>query len=97
MTKCKIDEVIHLGGQFECPILAHFQNGIILPECAKDFDCYLAKKTTENSTERLALTVNNDSVYSGTIGKGFPTDLERTFIGIRNKVSNKVRRNDSSC
>lgn len=52
-------------------------------------DCVVAKNThTEN--DKVAITIANDNIYAGTVGEGFPTDLVRTLVGIRNKKTNKV-------
>lgn len=63
----------------------HFQNGSLQPN--HGLECLLAR----NDTNRLlAIAAQEDNVYTGTVGEGFAGDLMRNFIGIRNKVTNKV-------
>lgn len=54
-------------------------------------DTCLAVNTEEGHDTKVALVVTNNNVYDGYVGKGFPTDLVKTYIGIRKKDSNEVR------
>lgn len=53
-------------------------------------DCFVATDIENNINEKIAVAVSSDNVYAGVIGKGFPTNLSRNFIGVRNKITNKV-------
>lgn len=70
------------------PVSAYFENGDILPDGAKSFHCCYAENTNDGS--RLALATSDANVYYGKIDQGFATDLQRTFIALRNKTTNKV-------
>lgn len=70
-------------------ITAHFQNGQILPEGAKDIKCHI-ERDDKIKTKYTLTAKHNKNVYKGTIGEGYPTDLVNTFIAIRNKTTNKV-------
>lgn len=53
-------------------------------------DTCLATDTKKEDEAPVALVVSGNNVYDGYIGDGFPTDLVKTFIGIRKKDSNEV-------
>lgn len=89
MTTCKIKEVIPLSEDATNTTIAYFEHGDILPEGAKAFNCRYAENLEDGSHLALALTDTN--VYSGKIDHGFANDLQRTFIAIRNKTTNKIR------
>ncbi|XP_037029717.1 uncharacterized protein LOC119069693 [Bradysia coprophila] len=89
MATCKIKEVIPLSSGTNNPTIAYFEHGDILPEGAKSFNCRYAENMDDGS--RLALATTDANVYFGKIDHGFATDLQRTFIAIRNKTTNKVR------
>lgn len=44
----------------------------------------------DGSNKLMAIAAQADNVYTGRVGEGFAGDLMRNFIGIRNKVTNKV-------
>lgn len=73
-----------------CCYLAHFQNGELSDEFAANLDVCLAKDTQNEASPPILVSVSKDNVYDGYIGKGFPTDLKRTFIAIRKKNSEEV-------
>lgn len=50
--------------------------------------CRYAENTNDGS--RLALATTDANVYYGKIDDGFANDLQRTFIAIRNKTTDKV-------
>lgn len=89
MATCKIKEVIPLSAGANNPTIAYFEHGDILPEGAKSFNCRYAENVEDGS--RLALATTDTNVYFGKIDHGFANDLQRTFIAIRNKTTNKVR------
>lgn len=74
-----------------CPRVAHYQNGAITKETAANMDVCFADDTGKDGDNKVALTISNNNVYDGYIGAGFPTDLVKTFIGVRKKDSNEVR------
>lgn len=67
----------------------HFDNGNVHPEHVGQLECLLAH--SDNRQQLHAIAAQEDNVYTGTVGKGFDGDLMRNFIGIRNKVTNKMR------
>lgn len=70
---------------------AHFQNGAISKENAASMDtCLAIDINRESGARQVALAISNNNVYDGYIGEGFPTELTKTFIGIRKKDSNEV-------
>ncbi|XP_037026006.1 uncharacterized protein LOC119067244 [Bradysia coprophila] len=89
MATCKIKEVIPLSPDTNNPTIAYFEHGDILPEGAKSFNCRYAENVDDNSS--LALATTDTNVYFGKIDHGFATDLQRTFIAIRNETTNKIR------
>lgn len=70
--------------------LAHFQNGELSDEFAANLDVCFGKNTQDDGASPVLVAVSKDNVYDGYVGKGFPTDLKRTFIAIRKKNSEKV-------
>lgn len=70
-------------------ISAHFENGDILPNGAKNLKCFYAQNKLDNNS-RQSIVVSDKNVYYGKIDEGFSTDLVRTFVAIRNKTTNKV-------
>lgn len=76
------------------PFSAYFENGDILPAGAKSFHCRYAENVNDGS--RLALATTDANVYFGKIDEGFATDIQRTFIAIRNKTTNKVNKESVS-
>lgn len=73
-------------------VLAHFQNGELSDEFAANVDVCLAKDTQNDNSPSVLLAVSKDNVYDGYVGKGFPTDLKRTFLAVRKKDSEEVSR-----
>lgn len=73
-------------------VLAHFQNGELSDEFAANLDVCLAKDTQNDNSPSVLLAVSKDNVYDGYVGKGFPTDLKRTFLAVRKKDSEEVSR-----
>lgn len=71
-------------------ILVNFENGEILPSTAKSMQCALAKDSSKGYP-LVALAATTDTVYTGLVNKGYPQHLMGTYIGIRNKTTNKVR------
>lgn len=71
-------------------LLAHFQNGEIGDELAKNLDVCLASDTQTEKAEPVLLAVSNNNVYDGYVNKDFPRDLKRTFIAIRKANSDHV-------
>ena len=51
--------------------------------------CLGRNKEKENNSE-VAMAITDNNVYAGYVGEGFPTDLAKTYIGIRKKDSNEV-------
>lgn len=54
-------------------------------------DTCLAVDTDKAHGAKVAIVVSNNNVYDGYVGQGFPTDLVKTYIGIRKKDTNEVR------
>lgn len=52
--------------------------------------CLAIDTNRKANAKQVALAVSNNNVYDGYIGDGFPTELTKTFIGIRKKDSNEV-------
>lgn len=52
--------------------------------------CLAIDTHRQGGAKQVALAVSNNNVYDGYIGDGFPTELTKTFIGIRKKDSNEV-------
>lgn len=73
-------------------ISAHFQNGEISDEFAANVDVCMARDTQNVSSPPILLAISKDNAYDGYVGKGYPTDLKRTFIAIRKKDSEEVSR-----
>lgn len=71
--------------------LAHYQNGTLSDEFASNSDVCLATDTQDDKLPKVLLTVSNNNAYDGYVGKDFPTDLKRTFIGIHKKDTNEVK------
>lgn len=67
---------------------AYFEHGEILPAGAKSFNCRYAENANDKS--RLVLAANEKNVYFGEIDRGFANDLQRTFVALRDKITNKV-------
>lgn len=66
----------------------HFQNGTVLPSVENGLECMLAR----NGEHQLhAIVAQADNAYVGRAGDGFADDLLRNFVGIRNRVTNKIR------
>lgn len=59
-------------------------------EFAAGLDVCIAKDSQRDELPPVLVAVSNDNVYDGYIGKGFPSDLKRTFIAIRKKNSEEV-------
>lgn len=76
-------------------IIVHFENGEILPSDTDSMDCTLAINAKKSKYPLIALAGTNETVYSGHVGKDFPQDLMGTYIGLRNKTTNKVKLIDS--
>lgn len=51
----------------------------------------MAKNTQDDKAAPVLLAVSKDNAYDGYVGKGYPTDLKRTFIAIRKKDSEEVK------
>lgn len=49
-------------------------------------DCFRAKE----EGRPVVVVAVADNVYTGKVAEGFPTELMRNFVGIRNKITNKV-------
>lgn len=75
---------------FSNNILAHFQNGELSDEFAASMDFCLAKDTQTDIAPSVLLGISNANVYDGYVGRGYPTNLKRTFIAIRKKGSEEV-------
>lgn len=73
-----------------CFNIAHFQNGELSDEFAENLDICLAKDIQEDGKSSVLLATSKNNVYDGYIGKGYPTDLKRTFLAIRKKDSEEV-------
>lgn len=71
-------------------ISVNFENGEILPKDTESMDCSLAEDSTCKKYPLVALAGTKETVYSGHVGKDYPKDLMGTYIGIRNKTTNKV-------
>lgn len=71
--------------------LAHFQNGELSDEFVRGVDVCMAKDSENEGSSPVLLAISKNNVYDGVINKGYPTDLERTFIAIRKKNSEEVR------
>lgn len=84
---CKIYSFVFVG---ICFYLAHFQNGELSDEFAVGLDVCIAKDSQRDEMPPVLVAVSNNNVYDGYIGKGFPSDLKRTFIAIRKKNSEEV-------
>lgn len=54
-------------------------------------DTCLAVDTAKGHDTKVALVVSNNNVYDGYISQGFPTELQKTYIGIRKKDTNEVK------
>lgn len=66
----------------------HFQNGTVQPSADNNLECLLAR----NDNKQLhAIVAQEDNAYVGCAGDGFDGDLICNFIGIRNRVTNKMR------
>lgn len=50
----------------------------------------MAKNAQDETSANILLTISKDNVYDGIVGRGYPTDLKRTFIAIRKKNSEEV-------
>lgn len=75
---------------FQHLCLAHFQNGELSDEFADNLDICLAKHTNAEDKSPVLLAISENNVYDGYVGKGYPTDLKRTFLAIRKKDSEDV-------
>ncbi|KAJ6639892.1 hypothetical protein Bhyg_12639, partial [Pseudolycoriella hygida] len=89
MAKCKIKEVIPLNESGFNSTIAYLECGDILPAVAKTLSCRYAQNTNDGS--KMAVVSSRDNVYYGKINEGFASDLQRTFVALRNKTTNKIR------
>lgn len=69
---------------------AHYQNGELSDEFARDLDACVATDTKDEKKANVLVTVSNDNAYDGYVSRNFPTDLRRKFIAIRKKDSSQV-------
>lgn len=55
-------------------------------------ECVTATDTNASDTKNknIGIAINKDNVYTGIIGENYSTNLMKTYIGIKNKTSNKV-------
>lgn len=69
--------------------VAHF-SGEPNDDFVANLDILPAKNKEDENCAEILLAVSEDNLYDGIVGRGYPTDLKRTFIAIRKKGSDEV-------
>ncbi|XP_031637778.1 uncharacterized protein LOC116350183 isoform X3 [Contarinia nasturtii] len=86
-TQSTIDEIIPIKKHKQNPIVAYFQNGQMTDNFAANLDVC----TVKDSTNKILLAISKDNIYDGYIDHSSLTKLNKTFLAIRKKKSEKVK------